>query len=103
MVDGSFVSMKKISKSYHPYEADIGRFLSSELLASDSTNHCVPFTEVLQVPDDDDLVLLVMPLLRQYDNPRFDTFGETIEFLQQIIEVSRCSIRGELCLLRSVV
>ncbi|KII92693.1 hypothetical protein PLICRDRAFT_37482 [Plicaturopsis crispa FD-325 SS-3] len=84
--DSSFVILKKISISSHLYEVDIGRFLSSEPLASDPANHCVQLIEVLQVPDDDDLVLLVMPLLRYCDNPRFDTFGETIDFLQQIIE-----------------
>jgi hypothetical protein len=66
---------------------DIGRFLSSEPLASDPLNHCVPIYDVLQVPDDDDKVLLVMPLLRDYNSPRFDTFGEVLDFFKQIFEV----------------
>lgn len=47
----------------------------------------MPIYAVIQVPDDDDLTLLVMPTLRQYDNPRFDTLGETIEFFKQMFEV----------------
>ncbi|KII92697.1 hypothetical protein PLICRDRAFT_103575 [Plicaturopsis crispa FD-325 SS-3] len=86
IADGSFVSLKKIRRSSHPYEVEIGQFLSSAPLVSDPTNHCVPLIDVLEVPDDEDVVILVMPLLRYYDNPRFDTFGETIEFLRQILE-----------------
>ncbi|KII92692.1 hypothetical protein PLICRDRAFT_679064 [Plicaturopsis crispa FD-325 SS-3] len=84
--DGAFVSLKKLSKSVHPFEVDIGRYFTSEPLASDPRNHCAPFIEVLQVPDDDDLAVVVMPLLRYYDNPRFDTFGEAVDFFQQVIE-----------------
>ncbi|KII92699.1 hypothetical protein PLICRDRAFT_481591 [Plicaturopsis crispa FD-325 SS-3] len=82
----TFVSLKKIRKSVHPYEAEIGQFLSSDPLSQDPTNHCVPFLDVLQVPDDDDILIIVMPLLRDYDNPRFDTIGEAVDFLTQVIE-----------------
>lgn len=86
--DGAFVSLKKLSKSVYPFEVSIGRYFSSEPLASDPRNHCAPFIDVLQVPYDDDLAVVVMPLLRYYDNPRFDTFGEAVDFFHQVIEVS---------------
>lgn len=79
--------IKQLRPSVHPYEVDIGRYLSSEPLASDPANHSVPLYEVLRVPNDDDRVLVVMPLLRRYDSPRFDTFGETVHFFQQLFEV----------------
>jgi hypothetical protein len=47
----------------------------------------VPIYDVLQVLDEDDRVLLVMPLLREYSSPRFDTFGEAVDFFKQIFEV----------------
>jgi len=92
IADGRYVFLKVIKKSVHPYEADIGLFFSSETLASDPRNHCVPIYEVLQLPDDDDKIILVMPLLREYYNPRFDTVGEVVEFFRQVFEVLENSI-----------
>jgi serine/threonine protein kinase len=86
--DGQQVSLKCIKPSRHPYEAEIGTFLSSQPLASDTKNHCVPIYDVLQVPDMDDRTILVMPLLRWYDDPPFQTVGETIDFFGQIFDVS---------------
>jgi hypothetical protein len=85
--DGSYVGLKKINKTRHPYEAELAVFVSSEPLSSDPTNHCIPVCEVLQVPDDDNFVILIMPFLRPFDDPPFDTFGETIECYRQILEV----------------
>jgi hypothetical protein len=86
--DGKFVVLKLIQKSVHPYEAEIGNFLSSESLAFDPRNHCVPILEILHIPDDEEQLFLVMPLLREHDDPRFDTIGEVVEFFQQILVVS---------------
>jgi hypothetical protein len=85
--DGATVALKMIFKSEHPYEVDISEFLSSEPLASESGNHCIPLYEVLEVPDNEDMLLLVMPFLRPYGDPRFETIGEAIEFFKQIFEV----------------
>ncbi|KAH7920626.1 hypothetical protein BV22DRAFT_1020849 [Leucogyrophana mollusca] len=86
ITDGSFVTLKLVSKSRHPYEVDITRYFSSEPIASNPANHCIPVIDVLQVPDDDDDVLLVLPLLREYSDPRFDTVGEAIECFRQLFE-----------------
>lgn len=85
--DGKLVALKKIRKSVHPYEIEIGLFLSSPSLLRDSRNHCVPTYDVLHTPDDDDIAIIVTPLLRPYDDPRFDTIGEIVEFFRQIFEV----------------
>jgi hypothetical protein len=85
--DGASVSLKKISKSLHPYEVDIAQYFSGEPLMSDPHNFCVPLFRTLQPPDDDDIVILVMPLLHRYDAPRFDTFGEAVHFFAQIFQV----------------
>ncbi|KIM78803.1 hypothetical protein PILCRDRAFT_75089 [Piloderma croceum F 1598] len=77
--DGPSVALKSIQPSVHPYEIEIGTYLSSKPLASDPQNHCVPIHKVLDVPDVDDRIILVMPLLQ--------TFGESVDFFQQIFEV----------------
>ncbi|GBE80560.1 hypothetical protein SCP_0302750 [Sparassis crispa] len=84
--DGAAVVLKKTKKSTHPHEAEIAQFLSSPPLTSDPRNHCVSIYETLQDPTEEDVVLLVMPLLRLYDEPRFETVGEAVEFFWQMIE-----------------
>ncbi|OCH83830.1 hypothetical protein OBBRIDRAFT_892117 [Obba rivulosa] len=84
--DGVTVVLKRIRPSQHPYEIDIGMYFSSELLKSDARNHCVPIYEVLDVPDDPDLKLLVMPLLRDFDDPHMETVGEAVELFRQLFE-----------------
>ncbi|KII90244.1 hypothetical protein PLICRDRAFT_138811 [Plicaturopsis crispa FD-325 SS-3] len=84
--DGAFVTLKQILKSETEYEVDVGRYLSSEPLASDPRNHSVPFWDVIDVPDDDDIMIIVMPLLKDFDDPMFDTFGEAVECFRQLIE-----------------
>ncbi|KAH9937743.1 hypothetical protein B0H21DRAFT_758128 [Amylocystis lapponica] len=84
--DGKMVTLKKVSKSQHPFEAEIGQFLSTEPLSSDPHNHCVPIYEILQCPDDEDTILLVMPILRQYNSPRLQTVGEAVDFFHQLFE-----------------
>ncbi|KAI0081936.1 hypothetical protein K474DRAFT_1768164 [Panus rudis PR-1116 ss-1] len=86
MSDNEVVMLKKVSVERHPYEVEIGRSFSSEPLVSHPKNHCASLLDVLQVPDDSDKVILVMPLLANYDSPRFKTIGEAVEFFRQIIE-----------------
>ncbi|KAJ8487344.1 hypothetical protein ONZ45_g14367 [Pleurotus djamor] len=84
--DGELVYLKCVNKTLHPHEAEIGRYFSTGDLASDPRNHCVPVYEVLQPPDNQELLLLVMPLLKYHDVPPFDTIGEAVDFFQQIFE-----------------
>ncbi|KAH9937744.1 hypothetical protein B0H21DRAFT_813082 [Amylocystis lapponica] len=86
ITDGKLVTLKKVSKSLHPREAEISRFLSSPPLASDPRNHCVPIYDILQFPDDEDAIILVMPLLRPYNEPRLQTIGEAVDFFHQLFE-----------------
>ncbi|KAJ3005556.1 hypothetical protein NUW54_g4286 [Trametes sanguinea] len=59
---------------------------SDEPLASNPHNHCIPIYDLLQSPINDNVAFLVMPFLRQYNNPRFDTVGEVIECMSQLLE-----------------
>ncbi|RPD53218.1 hypothetical protein L227DRAFT_405511 [Lentinus tigrinus ALCF2SS1-6] len=84
--DGQIVVIKHDSKSVHPYESDIGLFFSSPPLANDPRNHCCPVLEDMDDPYDPDRRLMVMPLLRTYNDPKFATVGEAVEFFRQIFE-----------------
>jgi hypothetical protein len=52
-----------------------------------SANHCVPVYDVLPVPDEEDRVIIVMPLLQEYLRPPFRTIGEAVECFRQLFEV----------------
>ncbi|KAG0695181.1 hypothetical protein DFH29DRAFT_282804 [Suillus ampliporus] len=83
--DGEFVMLKAVRRSDHPFEVEIARYLVSEPLRSDPMNHCVPILDVLPLPDEG-RDIIVMPLLRRYSDPSFQTFGEVVECLRQLFE-----------------
>lgn len=87
MSDGEPVILKRILKSEHPHEVEITGFLSSAPQASDPRNHCVRLYDALEVPDEIDMAILVLPLLRRYDSPPFETVEEAMDFFSQIFEV----------------
>ncbi|KAJ6498763.1 hypothetical protein C8R45DRAFT_1093062 [Mycena sanguinolenta] len=76
--DNANVVLKKIRKDHHPYEVEIASSLAA--LGSSPSNHCIPFLGILHPSDDDNTTILVMSLLREWDKPRFDTFGEVVDF-----------------------
>ncbi|TFK53522.1 hypothetical protein OE88DRAFT_1717759, partial [Heliocybe sulcata] len=84
--DGAIVALKRISRVYASQERQLGILLSSDQYRDDPENHCVPIYEALDVPDDEELQIIVMPFLRMWDDPPFDTFGEVISFIHQCIE-----------------
>ncbi|EGN91796.1 hypothetical protein SERLA73DRAFT_164364 [Serpula lacrymans var. lacrymans S7.3] len=81
---GTICSLKLLNKSQYPYKIEIGQLFSTEPLVSDLANHCAPIDDVLSVPDDQYQAVVVMPLLRSFDDPQFDTYGEVIDFFRQI-------------------
>ena len=86
--DNALVMMKRMNDTL---ENEIAMYFSTEPLASHPRNHCVPIYDVLHVPDptgDDDEIIIVMPLLRPFYNPRFKSVGEAVEFFRQIFEVT---------------
>jgi hypothetical protein len=86
--DGRPVMLKRVSKSVHPYEAELALSYSADHMSSKPDNHVVPIFDVLQSPEEDDAQIFVMSFLRPIDNPRFDTFGEAISFFDQVFRVS---------------
>ncbi|KAI0744020.1 hypothetical protein C8Q80DRAFT_1272622 [Daedaleopsis nitida] len=79
-------SISRYPRGSHPHESEIALYLSSPPLSNDPRNHCCPTLDVLEDPLDDDQRLIVMPLLRMYDEPKFTTVGEAVEFFRQAFE-----------------
>jgi len=84
IADGTVVLMKRVAT--HTEELDIAVWFSAEPQRSDPANHCVPILRVLRNDNEPGWAILVMPLLRAYDSPDFDTIGEAVEFFKQLFE-----------------
>ncbi|KAH9954061.1 kinase-like domain-containing protein [Russula dissimulans] len=83
--DGKQVMLKKVSLQEGPHELTITRFFSSPELIRDPRNHCVPLLDVIEIPAIGQK-LMVMPFLRPFNNPHFQTFGEFVAFFAQVCE-----------------
>ncbi|KAH9970476.1 kinase-like domain-containing protein [Russula compacta] len=83
--DGKHVVLKKVFSEEGPHELRISRFFSSPRVARHPRNHCVPLLGVIKMPKTGQK-LMVMPLLRPFNNPSFQTFGEFVAFFTQICE-----------------
>ena len=81
------VILKRIKRGVNPYEADIALYFSSQPFESQAANHCVPVYEVFTLNGEGDTMIMVMPLLRPYNDPDFDTIGEAVECFRQLFEV----------------
>jgi hypothetical protein len=79
--------LKKVLLKEGQYELRIAQSFSSPEVARDPRNHCVPLLDVIEIPNAGQK-LMVMPFLRPFNNPRFQTFAEFVAFFTQICEVS---------------
>lgn len=86
MSDGRTVVLKRVNRIEFPHEIDITRYLSQEEFLKDKRNHCVPFLDVLD-PSEGDEIFLVMPLLRAFDSPEFESMDDVVDFIRQMLEV----------------
>ena len=68
-------------------ELEIMDFLSTEGRDKDPRNHCVRSIEILKHPTESAMRILVLPLLRKFDDPPFETIGEVVDFVGQVLEV----------------
>jgi hypothetical protein len=91
--DGALVMLKLISVSLFPHEIEISTYFSSDEMKKIPQNHCAPLYQVLHLPEDSDRAILVMPLLRRYDDPPFENTNEVLELFQQVFEVTRLGRR----------
>ncbi|CAL1706283.1 unnamed protein product [Somion occarium] len=100
--DSQMVTLKCISTQVHPFEVEITRFFSTEPISSHPRNHCISLHSVLNVPDVENTVILVLPFLREYKRPRFKSVGEAVEFFRQIFEglqfIHQCHVAHRDCM-----
>ena len=82
--DDAPVIMKIIDKRVHPDELSIARYFTT---IRDERNHCVQVWDSFDAPDDPTRTIIVMPLLRKFDDPPFETVGEVVECVRQLLEV----------------
>jgi len=107
IVDGEQVVLKKISNSIFPYEVQITKFFSTEPWKSHPHNHCVPLIDILTVPDEPDTSIIVIPLLRDFDNPRVKSVGEAVELFRQLFEglqfIHQCNVAHRDCMFANIM
>ncbi|KAK0464360.1 uncharacterized protein EV420DRAFT_1038122 [Desarmillaria tabescens] len=84
---GQVVAMKRIKHENNPNELAIGTLLTSEERSLDRRNHCVPILRTLHIPGEEGHVIIVMPYLRPWYDPKFKTIGEGIQFFREMLEV----------------
>ncbi|KAF8058750.1 hypothetical protein FPV67DRAFT_1428032 [Lyophyllum atratum] len=84
--DGSLVILKKINTSRFPKEITVGKHFSSEPLASNPENHCVPILDTIYPSEGSNIAFIVMPFLLDIEFAPFETIGEVVEFIRQIFE-----------------
>ncbi|KAJ3512557.1 hypothetical protein NLJ89_g3446 [Agrocybe chaxingu] len=82
----TMVALKKIDPRIFRDEERNMRHLSSGNLGADPRNHCVPLLEVLRLPEPVHRDILVMPYLRPFTSPPFETVGEVVECIHQLFE-----------------
>lgn len=70
-------------------KAIVLRFNCDEM-RRDPRNHCVPALDSFEDPLDPRKEIIVMPMLRTFGSPPFDTVQEVLEFTRQMLEVLRC-------------
>jgi len=89
MEDGRQVMLKKVLPEEGPHELLITQLFSSPGLKGHPKNHCVPLLDLVDLSQTGPYgrKLMVMPFLRPFKNPRFQTYGEFVDFFMQISEV----------------
>ena len=80
------VMLKKVLPEEGPHELYITQLFSSPGLRDDPSNHCVPLLDLIELSQGGGK-LMVMPFLRPFNDPRFQTYGEFVAFFMQICEV----------------
>ncbi|EIW62129.1 uncharacterized protein TRAVEDRAFT_70311 [Trametes versicolor FP-101664 SS1] len=82
--DGKLVMLKAVQET--STELDICRYFSSGSLRDDPRNRCIPLLEALSHPSDPDVCIMVMPYLRNIDQPPFDTVEDILECGEQLLD-----------------
>jgi hypothetical protein len=87
--DGLPVMLKRVFPSDGPHELTIIRQFSSPEMSEERRNHCVLLLGIVELGIPEHQKLMVFPLLRPFNSPLFQTFGEFIAFFTQLCEVTK--------------
>lgn len=90
--DGIPVVIKRIKTG--STELDICRYFSSDERSRDADNYCVPILDEFTDDSDPSTHLIIMPLLRQYNDPHFYFVDEVLDFVKQTLKVNEHSCLG---------
>ncbi|KAG5337230.1 hypothetical protein C0989_010131, partial [Termitomyces sp. Mn162] len=83
-IDHGQVCIKRITNVSD--EIAIAKYLSSRELLSDSRNHCPPIFDDFVDPEDPMIIYMIMPLLRDFNDPEFGFHGEVVDCVTQLLE-----------------
>lgn len=72
-------------------EANIAFLFTDGNAIAEPRNHCVPILDTF-IDENSDLVYIVMPLLRAFNDPPFFAVAEVIDFVDQLIQVRGCCV-----------
>lgn len=96
--DNLQVMFKRVLPEEGPHELRFNQLFSSPELAAMPNNHCAPLLEVIDLQQPDPQKLMVFPLLRPFNQPKIQTFGEFVAFFTQICEVlPNCTHLADIC------
>ncbi|TBU50532.1 kinase-like domain-containing protein [Dichomitus squalens] len=84
IADGKLVQLKRIRTDSQ--ELDIARRFSSPEYRSDPRNHCVPILDIIPDADDPQMSYIVMPFLRDVDDPPFKSVKNILDCIDQLLE-----------------
>ncbi|KAF8494172.1 hypothetical protein F5888DRAFT_1719176 [Russula emetica] len=84
--DNLQVMFKKVLPEEGPHELRINRLFSSPELATMSDNHSAPLLDIIELQNPEPHKLMVFPLLRPFNQPKIQTFGEFVAFFTQICQ-----------------
>lgn len=91
MSDGKMVMLKKNEKE----EASILHYFSALPQAASPQNHTVPIFALITLEHFENMQIVVMPFLRPFNSPPFDTVGEGVDFIRQALEVRYIGLARE--------
>ena len=76
-------------------ELKIALLLSATAVRDDPHNHCVPVLDHFEDETDRSMTFMVMPFLLSIDAPPFETVGQVVDFVTQMLEVGGQSMNHE--------
>ncbi|KAH9014233.1 hypothetical protein EDB85DRAFT_2097986 [Lactarius pseudohatsudake] len=86
--DGRPVMLKKVLLSDGPHELRINKLFSLPENSRERDNHCAPLLDVIELSTRfESQQLMVFPLLRPFNQPRIQTFGEQDQILQELFGI----------------